>query len=108
MKTATVRIPCNRRRHGRLSIADIRCSLGRIINISAGGMAVIGRRCWHREVSVTFGKGEHKATVRAVRIWDHRVGLTRHAVGYRFIDPPANLLESLNGNYITALTSRVI
>jgi len=108
MKRARVRIPSNRRRHGRLALSDLRCSLGRLVNISGGGMAVIGWRRWGRSVRVTFGKGDHTATVLAVRIWSHRVGLLRQAVGYRFVDPPANLLQCLNGNAITARTTRVI
>jgi hypothetical protein len=108
MKSATVFIPSNRRRHGRLALSDLRCSLGRLLNISGGGMAVEGRRRWAKKVKVTFGEGDHKATVLAVRIWSHRAGLLRRAVGYRFIDPPGNLLECLNGNAITALTTRVI
>lgn len=107
MEMGSGRNSSNRRRSGRLAETTLSCSIGRILNISAGGMAVTGRAPRGR-VAVTFGRGASRTTILAVRVWCRRAGLLRHVAGYRFIDPPPNLLERINTNGITARSMRVI
>jgi len=97
----------NRRRHGRIAVGDIECSVGRIINISAGGMVVVGREAKHM-VDVVIGGGSTRVVVKARRVWAKRHGFTRRMVAYQFIDPPSNLLQLVNGQQLPTNVIRVI
>lgn len=108
MKKQNQHIEANRRRHGRLSEIDMTSSLGRIINISAGGMVVLGRGVVSRLIEVEIGKGKSKITVVAESIWSARAGFFRRLTGLRFVDPPEHLLDRIYGTELTTRTNRVI
>ena len=97
----------NRRRYGRVAVDDIECSVGRIINISAGGMVVVSRQAAHK-VDVTIGAKPDRMVIKAERVWAKRYGFTRRLVAYRFIDPPSNLLQLVNGQQLQTNVMRVI
>ncbi len=81
--------------------------MGRIINISAGGMVVVSRQAAHK-VDVAIGVKPHRLVVKAERVWAKRYGFTRHLVAYKFIDPPPNLLQLVNGQQLQTNVMRVI
>lgn len=84
------------------------CSLGRIINISAGGMVVVTRERVRHRVDVVIGVVPEAVHVTAKRVWVKRYGLRRRLVGYQFIDPPPNLLQLINGSQLPTNIQRVI
>ncbi len=97
----------NRRRYGRLVVDDLKCSVGRIVNISAGGMVVVGR-CSAHKVDVVIGGKANQVVITAVRVWAKRYGFSRRMVAYRFVEPPPNLLQLINGAQLPTNVIRVI
>lgn len=83
-------------------------SLGKIINISAGGMVVLGCGVVPKLIDVEIGKGESMITVVAESVWSARAGFLRRLTGLRFVDPPDHLLDRLYGTELTMRTKRVI
>ena len=84
----------NRRRHGRFEVPGLRCSLGRVVNISGGGIAVRTAWPWGRRRTITIdteGGPIVLAAERARMRW--RFGLFE--VGYRFLDPPPDLYRRI-------------
>lgn len=97
-----------RRRAGRLANTELQCTLGMIQNISAGGMVILCRDAYPSRASVLIGTGEEHICVLIRRIWIKRIGFRKRLVGYRFIDPPENLLGLLRGANLPNHIKRVI
>jgi hypothetical protein len=98
----------NRRRHGRFEAAHVRCSVGRVVNISGGGVAVLTWRPWGRRRFITFRTEAGPFVVEAERMrlrW--RLPL-RFEVGFRFVDPPADLYRRLMTTRTAGTITRVI
>lgn len=90
----------NRRRAGRLNCELVRCSMGEVLDISAGGMKVFRRNRpgphAGDEVTVTImalGR-EIKAPVRICRV--DCLGLFKVEVGLEFTELTPELREALN------------
>ena len=97
-----------RRRAGRLADTELQCTLGLIQNISASGMVLLCRDTIPKRASVLIGVGEDHISVFIRRIWIKRLGYKKRLVGYRFIDPPENLLGVLSGAKLPKHIMRVI
>ncbi|MCH7545519.1 MAG: hypothetical protein IID30_03850 [Planctomycetes bacterium] len=97
-----------RRRAGRLADTELQCTLGLIQNISASGMVLLCRDTIPKRASVLIGVGEDHISVFIRRIWIKRLGYKKRLVGYRFIDPPENLLGVLRGAKLPKHIMRVI
>lgn len=100
-------VTSERRRHGRILATDLRSSLGKILNLSASGMVVLVTSAAHYRIEVEIGDGDQRVIVLAERIWTRRID-SRHMAGFQFIDPPANLLELINGSQLPTRIQRVI
>ena len=98
----------NRRHHGRLTTTELNCSLGDIINISAGGLVVLGKNASHYRFEIEIGSGDDHVIVLAERIWTAQAGLRKHLTGYRFIDPPDHLLSRIYRAVLPTSINRVI
>lgn len=80
--------PANRRRHGRLRAQEIRTSMGRVLDLSGGGMRVESR--WpirlragdETAVRLVSAAGEIKLHVRVA--WVRSGGLFQHYAGLEF------------------------
>ncbi len=96
-----------RRRHGRLQGPPIECSVGKIENISYGGMVVVARRFVGHPPEATLSNDRYTITVKisAVRSWGF---FWRRYVAYRFVDPPADLFRRLFSVEVGSDTNRVI
>lgn len=98
----------NRRQSGRVDFSGVDCDLGTIINISAGGMVVQGRPPDVLRKEVQFGEDEDTFTVNVEHIWEQKIGFRKHIIGYRFVDPPEDLLHRLCGSKLPTAIPRVI
>lgn len=72
------------RRTGRLSQHTLSCNLGRVLDISAGGMRVLARRVPRGFVDVNLVGHPLPGPLKAVRQWSRRVGWFRHEIGLKF------------------------
>ncbi|MFN7020548.1 MAG: PilZ domain-containing protein [Phycisphaerales bacterium] len=80
----------NERRHGRLRVADVHCSLGQVQDVSpvglrvrcrAGGMVSVGQ-----SLTMTLGTPIGLLSVRAVVVWARRLSLRHSEVGLALVE----------------------
>ncbi|MCZ6834858.1 MAG: PilZ domain-containing protein [Planctomycetota bacterium] len=98
----------NRRQSGRLDYEGKRCSLGRILNISSGGLVVRSRRPKQVLTIIDLGAGANVLHLKVKLVWSRRSGFGAYLRGYKFIDPPGDLHQKLYGTPLSTSTSRVI
>lgn len=85
----------NQRQTGRLPQESLACSLGPVLDFSAGGMRVKTRRVPKGRFEVElFGLGG-RITVPAEVIWTKRCGLFSRIVGVRFVNLDPGMLVTL-------------
>ncbi len=85
------------RQHGRLDGEGLRCNLGQVLNISAGGMVVSGRVQRDSWAEIALGDDGCEIKVIGHKIWSRRVNRRTEEVGYRFLEAPADLIEQIKG-----------
>lgn len=80
----------SRRQHGRLRIENLPCSLGTVIDLSAGGMRVITSKLSAKKageiVPVELNSSRHSVVAMAEVTWGERIGFRKHIVGLRFVN----------------------
>lgn len=78
----------NGRRHGRVLIESVQCSLGDVIDLSRSGMRVITRRAFNPEqhvvLTAVIEAFEERLEVPTRCVWCRRAGLFRHEIGFEF------------------------
>ncbi len=82
--------PACRRRFGRVRVGDTRCSLGRVTNISAGGMRVMNRsmtqlRAGAQVVIRVEAGSEEWLEARVCVAWVRPAGVFRQEMGLEFV-----------------------
>ncbi len=108
MKNKKDQINSDRRQYGRLTVTEVQSSLGKIVNISAGGMVVRGKNANRSYIEIELGEGDDRISVLAKQIWTSRAGLFMRLTGYKFLDPPEGILTHLYDAKLTSRTQRVI
>jgi hypothetical protein len=95
----------NKRRHGRVRCADVECSLGTVLDISASGLRVgtgLNAPAAMSEVALHVVTGDGAFDVLCRVCWITRDGLLNHVMGLEFIDLPpqgrAVLLAAVRGS----------
>lgn len=80
----------SRRRFGRVRIENLSCSLGTVIDLSAGGMRVITSRISAKKagetIPVELSSTRHSVRILAEVMWGKRIGFRKHIVGLRFLN----------------------
>ncbi|GJQ28661.1 MAG: hypothetical protein HBSAPP03_05450 [Phycisphaerae bacterium] len=79
----------NARRHGRLMCQDIGCSLGTVLDLSAGGVRIRcnqGAPTTGEIIGVILSAFEQDMTLTCVVRWVRRAGLFRREAGLEFMD----------------------
>ncbi|MFG0251253.1 MAG: PilZ domain-containing protein [Phycisphaerales bacterium JB038] len=80
----------SRRRFGRMRIEHLPCSLGTVLDLSAGGLRVLTNKLSAKKlgemVPVELNGTHRSGTFQAEVTWSERVGFRRHVVGLRFLD----------------------
>ena len=82
-RNASERTP---RRTGRLNQHTLMCNLGRVLDISAGGMRILCKKVPRSRVSVQLVGHPLPAKLTAVKQWSKRRGMFEHEVGLKFED----------------------
>jgi hypothetical protein len=74
-----------RRRHGRLPQETLKCNVGEILDLSAGGMRVLTRRVPAEAVKVRIEGYEFPGELIAEVAWTKRLSMFKREVGFRFL-----------------------
>jgi hypothetical protein len=88
------------RKYGRVRCRQIGCSLGDVLDLSAGGMRVGSRGSMGlREgdtVGVTLGANQAPIPLRCRVVWRRKVSWRSWEMGMTFLEPTAETREALN------------
>ena len=77
----------DRRRHRRVKgTGAVTSTLGTILDISAGGMRVVGKKEAEGQGRVELVSATDRVVVRARVVWCHKVGFRKYVMGLEFID----------------------
>lgn len=98
----------NHRRTGRPCGEGLECNLGRIVNVSAGGMVVRGRLPDTDQVEVRLGSEDDAPVVTLKRIWTRFASFRTQECGYSFVDAPPDLVQKLWGVKMPETRDRVL
>lgn len=85
-----------RRLHARIPQRSLESSLGKVLDLSHGGMRVQGTRRPRGTLDVVIynPQGSH-IQIRARVAWTKRIGFRRHVSGLEFIDLPSSVANEL-------------
>ena len=85
-----------RRAHGRRRVMSLYCNLGKVLDLSRGGIRVESKRPVQGECEVIINSIEKSpVTLRAEVAWSKRTGLFKHQTGLHFIDVDAETARRL-------------
>ncbi|HWB20611.1 MAG TPA: PilZ domain-containing protein [Phycisphaerales bacterium] len=76
----------SRRKRGRVDLELLMCDLGLVLDLSAGGMRVEGKKPRTPTVIVQLQAENAQLTLRARVAWTKRLGFFRHEIGLEFVD----------------------
>lgn len=86
-----------RRRSGRLTLEQVRCDVGEVLDLSSHGMRVRSRKGFRQgdvRVVVIEGLGGTLG-MRSRVVWVKRSGMFRHEIGFEFMDVDPDLARKL-------------
>ena len=75
-----------RRIPGRTPQELLYCTLGPVLDMSAGGMRVLSTKPWSGSLDVELMGADVSLTVRVKVAWVQRLGFRRHELGLTFVD----------------------
>ena len=79
--------PSDRRRHRRVkATGSVICNLGRVLDISGGGLRVLGKTKAEGQGRVELTSTTHRVIVPARVVWCHKVGFRKYVMGLEFMN----------------------
>ncbi len=83
------------RRAGRINIGELKCNLGRVLDLSSGGVRLLSRRKLRGAYEITLFDNDGGVRIKAKVTWSKRHGLWKHEIGLRFFDVPSDIAAEL-------------
>ena len=85
-----------RRIPGRVPQERLVCDLGPVLDLSAGGMRVLGTRRRQGNLELTLWGGDLKLALQARVAWSRRLGFRRHEIGLTLLEVDETVTELLS------------
>jgi len=85
-----------RRLPGRVPQEMLVCDLGPVLDLSSGGMRVLGTRRRQGELDLTLWGEDLKLALRARVAWSRRLGFRRHEIGLALLEVDETVAELLS------------
>lgn len=98
----------SRRGTGRLREDGLTCSIGELMNISAGGFQALCKKVPTEPTEVTFSDGDRHVTAVAKVTWQKQQTRKQHLVGFQFVETEFNLVRRLKDLAMNQHIKRVI
>ncbi len=79
----------------RVDVRELKCNLGRVLNISSGGVRLLSwrkLRGWHE---ITLADSDGGVRIEAEVKWSRRHGLWKHEIGLQFLNVPPDIAAKL-------------
>ena len=89
------------RRAGRINVGELTCDLGRLVDVSAGGVRLISRHKLSGRHEIALFDEDGGVRIEAEVRWSKRHGLVKHEIGLQFLNVPPDVAAKL-----TALVNR--
>jgi len=80
----SVRTGRQQRKSGRVHIEALPCNLGRVLDLSAGGVRIATNKKLPAVVQIMLGDAQHRLVATATVAWQKRVGWKSHEAGISF------------------------
>lgn len=84
-----------RRTRGRVLQQGVVCSLGIVLDLSAGGMRILSTRSYQGVLEVNVRTEYDQVIVQGEIMWSRRAGFRRHLVGLQFLNMQGETREQL-------------
>ncbi len=84
-----------RRRAVRFKLGELKCNLGRVLDLSSGGVRLL---CWRKLTGrreLTLFDRDGGVRVQAEVRWTRRRGLLKHEMGLQFVNVPPDIAAKL-------------
>ncbi len=80
---------------GRLIVGELKCNLGRVLNLSSGGVRLFSRRKLRGCHEITLFDRDGGVRIEAEVRWSKRHGLWKHEIGLQFLNVPSDVAVQL-------------
>jgi hypothetical protein len=95
--------PSDRRRHRRVKGTDsVACNLGRVLDISGGGLRVLSKSKAEGQGRVELISTSQRVIVPARVVWCHKVGFRKYVIGLQFMNMTPELTRQVTEIAIAA------
>ena len=84
-----------RRSAVRVDVRQLKCNLGRVLDLSSGGVRLLCRRKLRGRHEITLFDRDGGVRVEAEVRWSRRLGLWKHEVGLQFLNVPSDIAVQL-------------
>ncbi len=84
-----------RRSAVRFKLGQLKCNLGRVLDLSSGGVRLLCRRKLRGRHELTLFDRDGGVRVEAEVRWSRRLGLWKHEVGLQFLNVPSDIAAKL-------------
>ncbi len=84
-----------RRSSIRVNVRQLKCNLGRVLDLSSGGVRLLSRRKlrgWHE---ITLADSDGGVRIEAEVKWSRRLGLWKHEIGLQFLNVTPDVATKL-------------
>ena len=86
----------DRRRHRRVkATGSVTCNLGRVLDISGGGLRVLSKTKTDGQGHVELTSTTHRVIVPARVVWCHKVGFRKYVMGLEFMNLTPELTQQV-------------
>ncbi|MEE9131821.1 MAG: PilZ domain-containing protein [Phycisphaerales bacterium] len=84
-----------RRRSVRFKLGELKCNLGRVLDLSSGGVRLLHWRRLKGRHEITLYDRDGGVRVEAEIRWTRRLGLFKHEMGLQFVNVPPDIAAKL-------------
>ncbi|MHC4220264.1 MAG: PilZ domain-containing protein [Planctomycetota bacterium] len=86
--------PSDRRRHRRIKATGaVTCNLGRVLDISGGGLRVLSKTKTEGQGRVELTSVNLRVAIPARVVWCHKVGFRKYVMGLEFMNLTPELMQ---------------
>lgn len=79
----------------RFQLGELKCNLGRVLDLSSGGVRLLRRRKLKGRHELTLFDRDGGVRVEAEVRWTRRLGLFKHEMGLQFVNVPPDIAAKL-------------
>ena len=83
------------RRAGRVNVGQLKCNLGRVLDLSSGGVRLLSRHKLRGAHEIQLFDNDDGVRIKATVTWSKRQGMWKHEIGLEFLNVPSDVAAKL-------------